>query len=103
MLRTTLRDLVDNNGVCGFQRRAVPEAVGAHNLNVAAAQAAMEEHGDFDFYQLQQEEDAQKGLFGEKGRRFLLIPLTSLPVIQMMHLLKAIVLSQKLMKVMLRT
>ena len=31
------------------------------------ANEVLEEHDDFDFYLLKQEEDAQKGLFGEKG------------------------------------
>ena len=47
------------------------------------ANEVLEEHDDFDFYLLKQEEDAQKGLSKEKG--FLLILLTSLPATQTMN------------------
>ena len=72
VLHQTLRDIVDNNIVRGFQRRAAPEEVGPHNYFAELAKKylqvssdvdsddehddVLEELDDFDFYRLQQQD-----------------------------------------------
>jgi len=73
VLHQTLRDIVDNNIVRGFQRRAAPEEVGPHNYFTELAKKylqvssnvdsddehddVLEELDDFDFYRLQQQDE----------------------------------------------
>ena len=73
VLHQTLRDIVDNNIVRGFQIRAAPEEVGPHNYFTELAKKylqvssdvdsddehddVLEELDDFDFYRLQQQDE----------------------------------------------
>ena len=72
VLHQVLRDVVDNNIVRGYQRRATPEQAAQHNELVAVIREEMlagddadsedelSEEDDFDFYRLQAAEDQQE-------------------------------------------
>ena len=76
VLHQTLRDVVENNVVRGYQRRAAPDEIEPHNLNQELARryleiasdvdsddenaSVVEELDDFDFYRLQQEDERRQ-------------------------------------------
>ena len=71
VLHGTLRDIVENNIVRGYQRRATPQQVEAHNLMVTQTRHELNygddfdsagdfsDEDDFDFYRLQMQDDLQ--------------------------------------------